>query len=46
MTGYSKAISHGAATIINAIANGRGVAVGVGLWTTEATKNHKWHERG
>jgi shikimate kinase len=38
LTGYSKAISHGAATIINAIANGRGAAFGVGLWTKAAVK--------
>jgi shikimate kinase len=38
VTGYSKAISHGAATIINAIANGKGAAVGVDLWTKAAVK--------
>ena len=31
--GYAEAISHGAATIINAIATGKGAAVGVDLWT-------------
>jgi len=33
LTGRAEAISHGAATIINAIATGKGVAVGVDLWT-------------
>ena len=33
MTGSAQAISHGAATIINAIATGKGAAVGVDLWT-------------
>ena len=33
MKGKAEAISHGAATIINAIATGRGAAVGVNLWT-------------
>ena len=33
MTGHAEAISHGAATIINAIATGKGAAVGVDLWT-------------
>jgi shikimate kinase len=33
MTGRAEAISHGAATIINAIATGKGAAVGVDLWT-------------
>ncbi len=33
MTRKAKAISHGAATIINAIATGKGAAVGVDLWT-------------
>ena len=33
MTGRVEAISHGAATIINAIATGKGAAVGVDLWT-------------
>lgn len=33
MSGRAQAISHGAATIINAIATGKGAAVGVDLWT-------------
>ena len=33
MTGKAQAVSHGAATIINAIATGKGAAVGVDLWT-------------
>lgn len=33
MTGKAEAVSHGAATIINAIATGKGAAVGVDLWT-------------
>lgn len=33
MRGKAEAVSHGAATIINAIATGRGAAVGVDLWT-------------
>ncbi len=33
MNGEAEAISHGAATIINAIAIGKGVAIGVDLWT-------------
>ncbi len=33
MTGYGEAEAHGAATIINAIATGRGAAFGVNLWT-------------
>jgi len=33
LTRKAKAISHGAATIINAIATGKGAAVGVDLWT-------------
>lgn len=33
MTGYGEAVAHGAATIINAIATGRGAAFGVDLWT-------------
>ena len=36
MTGRAEAISHGAATIINAIATGKGAAVGVDLWTKAA----------
>ena len=38
MTGMATAISHGAATIINAIATGKGAAVGVDLWTKAAVK--------
>lgn len=33
MTGKAVAISHGAATIVNAIALGKGAAFGVDLWT-------------
>lgn len=33
MKGQAKAISHGAATIVNAIAMGKGAAFGVDLWT-------------
>jgi shikimate kinase len=33
MSGKAKAISHGAATIVNAIALGKGAAFGVNLWT-------------
>jgi len=33
LTGRAEAISHGAATIINAIATGKGAAIGVDLWT-------------
>ena len=33
MKGNAEAIAHGAATIINAIATGKGAAVGVDLWT-------------
>ncbi|MEM2094498.1 MAG: shikimate kinase [Candidatus Bathyarchaeia archaeon] len=33
MAGYGEAISHGAATIVNAIATGLGGALGVDLWT-------------
>jgi shikimate kinase len=36
LTGRAEAISHGAATIINAIASGKGAAVGVDLWTKAA----------
>ena len=36
MTGRAEAIAHGAATIINAIATGKGAAVGVDLWTKAA----------
>jgi len=33
LKGKAEAISHGAATIINAIATGKGAAIGVDLWT-------------
>ena len=33
MNGKAETISHGAATIINAIATGKGAAIGVDLWT-------------
>jgi len=33
LNGKAEALSHGAATIINAIATGRGAAIGVDLWT-------------
>ncbi|PVX25909.1 MAG: shikimate kinase [Candidatus Bathyarchaeum sp.] len=33
LTEHGEAVSHGAATIINAIATGKGAAVGVDLWT-------------
>ena len=33
MNGKAEAISHGAATIINAIATGKGAAIGADLWT-------------
>lgn len=33
MSGFAEAEAHGAATIINAIATGRGAAFGVSLWT-------------
>ncbi len=33
MAGFGEAVAHGAATIINAIATGRGAAFGVDLWT-------------
>jgi shikimate kinase len=33
LRGRAEAISHGAATIVNAIATGKGAAVGVDLWT-------------
>lgn len=38
MTGQAKAISYGAATIINAIAAGKGAAFGVDLWTKAEVK--------
>jgi len=33
LRGKAEAVSHGAATIINAIATGRGAAIGIDLWT-------------
>jgi shikimate kinase len=36
LRGKAEAIAHGAATIINAIATGKGAAVGVDLWTKAA----------
>ncbi len=33
LAGFGEAVAHGAATIINAIATGRGAAFGVDLWT-------------
>ncbi|MBE0512557.1 shikimate kinase, partial [Candidatus Bathyarchaeota archaeon] len=38
MNGKAEAISHGAATIINAIATGKGAAIGVDLWTKAGVK--------
>lgn len=38
MKGRAEAISHGAATIVNAIATGKGAAVGVDLWTKARVK--------
>ena len=38
MNGKAEAISHGAATIINAIATGKGAAIGVNLWTKARIK--------
>lgn len=38
MRGEAEAVSHGAATIINAIATGKGAAVGVNLWTKVKVK--------
>ena len=38
MNGKAEAISHGAATIINAIATGKGAALGVDLWTKARVK--------
>jgi len=38
VSGRAEAISHGAATIINAIAIGKGAAVGVDLWTKATVK--------
>jgi shikimate kinase len=36
LRGKAEAISHGAATVINAIATGKGAAIGVDLWTKAA----------
>ena len=36
MNGRAEAITHGAATIVNAIASGKGAAIGVDLWTKAA----------
>ena len=38
MTGKAQAIAHGAATIINAMATGKGAAFGVNLWTKAEAK--------
>ena len=38
MTGKAKAIAHGAATIVNAMAFGKGAAFGVDLWTKAEVK--------
>ncbi len=38
MNGKAEAISYGAATIINAIATGKGAAIGVDLWTKAGVK--------
>jgi len=38
LNGKAEAISHGAATIINAIATGKGAAIGVDLWTKARVK--------
>ncbi|HSV49769.1 MAG TPA: shikimate kinase, partial [Candidatus Acidoferrales bacterium] len=38
MTGKASAVAHGAATIVNAIALGRGAAFGVDLWTKVEVK--------
>ena len=38
MTGKATAVCHGAATIINAIATGKGAALGVDLWTKAEVK--------
>ncbi|MCW4054632.1 MAG: shikimate kinase [Candidatus Bathyarchaeota archaeon] len=38
MTGKAKAVTHGAATIVNAIALGKGAAFGVDLWTKAEVK--------
>ena len=38
MTGKAEAVAHGAATIVNAIALGKGAAFGVDLWTKAAVE--------
>jgi len=38
LKGKAEAISHGAATIINAIATGKGAAIGVDLWTKASVR--------
>ncbi len=38
MKGKAEALSHGAATIVNAIATGKGAAIGVDLWTRARVK--------
>ncbi len=38
LTGKATAIAHGAATIVNAIALGKGAAFGVDLWTKAEVK--------
>jgi len=38
LTGKAEAVAHGAATIVNAIATGKGAAVGVDLWTRARVK--------
>jgi len=38
LNGEAEAVSHGAATIINAIATGKGAALGVDLWTKARVK--------
>ena len=38
MTGKAVAVAHGAATIVNAIALGKGAAFGVDLWTKAEVK--------
>jgi shikimate kinase len=38
LTGKAAAVAHGAATIVNAIATGRGAAFGVDLWTKAEVK--------
>jgi shikimate kinase len=38
MTGLGEAVAHGAATIVNAIATGKGAAFGVDLWTRASVR--------